>query len=102
MDVEADRNVFQHGRVLEKLDVLECSGDACLRRHMGAVAGYVFSVKPDLALRGGDSPGAEVEKGRLTGTVRSDNAKNLSLLHFHIDMVYRLQTAKIFAKPDCL
>ena len=25
---------------------------------MGAVAGYVFSVKPDLALRGGDSPGA--------------------------------------------
>jgi len=89
-----DKQVLEHGEVLERVRNLERAADAGdaarARRRLRDVA----AVEPDGAAVRPDEPGDQVEQRRFAGAVRSDDAQRLARCDVEADAVDSLQRAE--------
>jgi len=94
MDMAAQHNIFHGIHVGKQFNILKGSGDP----HPGNLVGFpvfnTISLKPDMAFIGLIQTGNAVEKGGLSGTVRPDQRKNLTLFHRKIYVLQCLYPAK--------
>ena len=77
--VGADEHVVQHGHRLEELDVLEGARDPAPHDPVHGRLQQRLAVELDLALVGRVEPRDHVERRRLAGAVRPDQADDLAV-----------------------
>src|SRR5690606_26098529 len=82
-----DQQILQHRRLLEQLDVLECTGDTKAGNLVRPAVQYALACEADVAFHGVVEARDKVEEGRLAGPVRPDQRKDLALLDGEGDLV---------------
>ena len=92
--VERDKHVLLNRHLLEQADILESSSDAGANDLIGFLAVHFLAVQPEFAVGGLVHAGEQVEDGRLTGAVRSDQADELTLVDGHVEIVDSAQTTE--------
>ena len=93
-----DLDIVQDRQVGKQADVLEGPGDAPLRDLIGFEADQAFAVELHLAGSRFIDAGHQVEGGGLAGAVRADQADQLALVDFHIEVGDRFQAAELFGQ----
>jgi len=86
-DVLLDRELAEHGRFLR--EIADAPPRAAVHRHVGDV----FLVEEDPAVLRRDEADDHVERRRLAGAVRAEEADDLSLLHVERDVVHHIAAA---------
>ena len=98
VEMIGDLDIVQDRQVGEQPDVLEGPGDAPLRDLVGFETDQAFAVELHLARCRFIDAGHQVESGGLAGAVRADQADQLALVDFHIEVGDRFQTAELFGQ----
>ena len=62
----------------------------------------ILTHEEDFPLTGWEEAGQEIEKGRFTGPVGSDDAGDLSLFQLEVHIVDGCETVKLLVEPLCL
>ena len=81
LGVAADEAVFQDRHLGKEADVLKRPGNAQRCDFMRFLPFDGFTLKEDISFRYLIHAGNQIEQGRLAGTIRADNAVNLSVFH---------------------
>jgi len=98
MEVIGDLDIVQDRQVGEQPNVLEGAGDAPLRDLVGFEPDQAFPVELHLAGRRFIDAGHQVEGGGFAGAVGADQADQLALVDFHVEVGDRFQPAKLFGQ----
>src|SRR5262252_5418551 len=80
------QNVLERGHGRKETDGLKRPGNATLSDAIGAKAGYAPSGKLELARARLDEAGDDIEQGGLSGAVRTDEARDRSLLNREVNL----------------
>ena len=86
--VQPDLYIILNTHIFKQADILKGSGNARLINIYGLFPDYIFSVKPYNSLRRLVNPGQKIKYRRLSGTVRADQALELSFFNHHIQAVH--------------
>jgi hypothetical protein len=82
-DQRGQRDVLEHGQVLEEPEVLERAGEASARHVLWMGMRQILVAEQHRASDGVHQPGHDVEQRRLSGTVRADHADDLARRDLH-------------------
>src|SRR6185312_11271315 len=90
----ADADVVQYREILEEGDILEGAADADLRNSMRRPRQNAHAFHQDIALARLIEPGEAIEESGLAGAVRTDQAKDLALMHVEGNAIQRDDAAE--------
>ena len=94
MIVKAHFYIVQNSQVIEQTNVLEGSCNTMLVDINGFLAGNILSVQQNITICGLIYTCQQVEYGCFSGTVRSNESVELSLLNIQVEIIYCTQSAE--------
>src|SRR5258708_6224100 len=91
-------DVFAHAQAIEHVRYLGLDADAHARDLVGVGVGDIIAAEQHLALARLQLPGEHLEERAFSGTVRTDQATQLTFGEREIDVAYRMDAAKAHAE----